>query len=104
MVLVRFEKMELTEASATANSTYECESLRPIRINKIVRGLPPVLSIVVRLLVNVMAKLPEFKHTDVNAIPGLSKEVRQSFLSYKTRPLEWRLTQLRKLYWGYVNL
>jgi beta-apo-4'-carotenal oxygenase len=51
-----------------------------------------------------MAKLPEFKHTDINAIPGLCKEVRQSFLSHKTRPLEWRLTQLRKLYWGYVNL
>ncbi len=49
-----------------------------------------------------MAKLPEFKHTDVDAIPALCKEVRTSFLTHKSRSLEWRLTQLRKLYWGYV--
>jgi len=49
-----------------------------------------------------MAKLPEFKHTDVDAIPALCKEVRTSFLAHKTRSLEWRLTQLRKLYWGFV--
>jgi len=49
-----------------------------------------------------MAKLPEFKHTDVEAIPALCKEVRTSFLAHKTRSLEWRLTQLRKLYWGFV--
>jgi beta-apo-4'-carotenal oxygenase len=51
-----------------------------------------------------MAKLPEFKATAVDAIPALCKEVRTSFLSHKTRPIEWRLKQLRKLYWGYGAL
>jgi hypothetical protein len=47
-----------------------------------------------------MASLPPFKHTIEFAIPDISAKIRKSYLSHKTRPLEWRLTQLRKLYWG----
>jgi beta-apo-4'-carotenal oxygenase len=47
-----------------------------------------------------MVALPPFKHTIEFAIPDISAKIRKSYLSHKTRPLEWRLTQLRKLYWG----
>lgn len=50
-----------------------------------------------------MAAIPELQYTSVDAIPAIAKEVRLSFASQKTKPLEWRLTQLRKLYWGSVN-
>jgi hypothetical protein len=48
-----------------------------------------------------MAKVPEFVHTPIEKIPQIYNRVHKSFLAHKTRPLEWRLTQLRKLYWGY---
>ncbi|KAF1809234.1 aldehyde dehydrogenase [Eremomyces bilateralis CBS 781.70] len=45
-------------------------------------------------------KIPAFKHTPAEAIPGIVERVRKTFLAGKTRPVEFRLVQLRKLYWG----
>jgi beta-apo-4'-carotenal oxygenase len=47
-----------------------------------------------------MANLPAFEATPLEAIPQIAKEVRSTFLSHKTRPVEYRVQQLRKLYWG----
>ncbi|KAF2704651.1 aldehyde dehydrogenase [Pleomassaria siparia CBS 279.74] len=47
-----------------------------------------------------MTTLPPFEHTRVEDIASTVKTVRASFLAHKTRPLEFRLVQLRKLYWG----
>ncbi|KAF2732843.1 aldehyde dehydrogenase [Polyplosphaeria fusca] len=47
-----------------------------------------------------MAQLPPFEHTPLDSIASTVKGIRTSFLSHKTRPLEFRLVQLRKLYWG----
>lgn len=47
-----------------------------------------------------MVKVPEFEHTPIDKIPVIYNRLQKSFLQHKTRPLEWRLTQLRKLYWG----
>jgi beta-apo-4'-carotenal oxygenase len=46
------------------------------------------------------AKLPPFEHTSIDDIPAVAARIRQSFLSHKTRPLAFRLVQLRKLYWA----
>lgn len=47
-----------------------------------------------------MPELPPFEHTPVDDVVATAARVRASFLSHKTRPLEFRLVQLRKLYWG----
>jgi beta-apo-4'-carotenal oxygenase len=47
-----------------------------------------------------MSKLPPFEHTPIESIPGIVNGVRATFLSHKTRPLEYRVAQLRKLYWA----
>jgi beta-apo-4'-carotenal oxygenase len=47
-----------------------------------------------------MVTIPEFVHTPIDKIPVIYNRLQKSFLLHKTRPLEWRLTQLRKLYWG----
>ncbi|KAI9768809.1 MAG: hypothetical protein M1840_004623 [Geoglossum simile] len=44
--------------------------------------------------------IPVFSHTPVEAIPGIATKARTAFRSQKTKPLEYRLTQLRKLWWG----
>jgi beta-apo-4'-carotenal oxygenase len=49
-----------------------------------------------------MVNIPAFQNTPIERIPVIHERLSKSFLSHKTRPLEWRLTQLRKLYWGYV--
>ncbi|KAI9780684.1 MAG: hypothetical protein M1839_006625 [Geoglossum umbratile] len=46
------------------------------------------------------ATIPVFSHTPIEAIPGIVTEARATFRSQKTKPLEYRLTQLRKLWWG----
>ena len=33
-------------------------------------------------------------------IPGVAAAVRTTFHTHKTKPVEYRLVQLRKLYWG----
>lgn len=47
-----------------------------------------------------MSQIPAFEHTPVETIEGKVNEVRNSFLAHKTRPLEFRIQQLRKLYWA----
>lgn len=49
-----------------------------------------------------MTSIPPLEFTPLDVIPGVVERVSNSFLSHKTRPLEWRLLQLRKLYWAYV--
>lgn len=43
--------------------------------------------------------LPVFANTPVDDIPKLVAKVRNGFFSHKTRPVSYRLRQLRKLYW-----
>lgn len=50
-----------------------------------------------------MSTVPPFNYTSIDRIPAIYNKVQSSFLSHKTRPLEWRLTQLRRLWWGYVH-
>ncbi|KAI4119996.1 MAG: hypothetical protein LQ345_000255 [Seirophora villosa] len=45
----------------------------------------------------------QLKYTPVDTIPGIAAGVRNAFNSHKTKPLEFRLLQLRKLYWGLVD-
>lgn len=45
-------------------------------------------------------KLPTFANTPVDDIPKLVEEVRSTFFTHKTKPIEFRLKQLRRLYWG----
>lgn len=47
-----------------------------------------------------MSKL-ESQYTPVDSIPKIASSLRTTFASNKTKPLEYRLTQLRKLYWAY---
>ena len=49
-----------------------------------------------------MPELPPFEHTALDSIASTVNGIRASFLTHKTRPLEFRLVQLRKLYWGYA--
>jgi beta-apo-4'-carotenal oxygenase len=44
--------------------------------------------------------LPEFANTPVHDIPKIVAGVRNTFFSHKTRPVEFRIKQLRKLYWA----
>ncbi|KAF2186211.1 aldehyde dehydrogenase [Zopfia rhizophila CBS 207.26] len=47
-----------------------------------------------------MSGLPPFEHTPIDTIPTTVNSIQASFLSHKTRQLDFRLVQLRKLYWG----
>lgn len=47
-----------------------------------------------------MAEIPPLEYTKLESIPAIANGVRQAFLSHKSRPLEYRVQQLRKLYWG----
>lgn len=44
-----------------------------------------------------------YVNTRVDAIPRIASSIRYTFASHKTKPLEWRLQQLRKLYWGFKD-
>ena len=44
--------------------------------------------------------IPAFEHTPLDDIPKVAAQVRNAFFTHKTRPIEYRLKQLRKLYWG----
>lgn len=46
------------------------------------------------------AKIAPFEATDVTTIPSTVSSVQAAFRSQKTKPLEYRLSQLRKLYWA----
>jgi len=45
-------------------------------------------------------ELPELVPTSVDQIPHVHQKVYDTFHSHKTRPLSYRLTQLRKLWWA----
>ena len=47
-----------------------------------------------------MVSIPQLEYTNKDAIPDIVDGVRAAFHSQKTKPLEWRKVQLRKLYWG----
>ncbi|KAJ9643536.1 Hexadecenal dehydrogenase [Coniosporium tulheliwenetii] len=47
-----------------------------------------------------MEKIPAFSTTPIESIPSIVNEVRTTFRAHRTRPVEYRLKQLRKLYWG----
>ncbi|CAD6567057.1 MAG: hypothetical protein ASARMPRED_000482 [Alectoria sarmentosa] len=47
-----------------------------------------------------MAAIPALEFTEPNLVSGIASDVRSTFLSHKTRSLQFRLVQLRKLYWG----
>jgi hypothetical protein len=47
-----------------------------------------------------MVALPEFRATSLEEIPARISTVRKAFNEHKTRDLEFRLVQLRKLYWA----
>jgi len=48
-------------------------------------------------------KLVPFESTAVESIPSIVHQCQTTFRSQKTKPLSYRLVQLRKLYWGIVN-
>ncbi|PGH20770.1 hypothetical protein AJ80_03531 [Polytolypa hystricis UAMH7299] len=45
-------------------------------------------------------EIPSLQYTAVEEIPQRVKNVRTTFFQQKTRPIEFRLQQLRKLYWA----
>lgn len=47
-----------------------------------------------------MAELPPFEHTSLDGLSSIANGISAAFLTHKTRPLEFRIDQLRKLYWG----
>ncbi|KAL3424294.1 aldehyde dehydrogenase [Phlyctema vagabunda] len=48
-------------------------------------------------------KLAEFTSTDIESIPQIVNTLQTTFYSQKTKPISYRLTQLRKLYWALVD-
>jgi beta-apo-4'-carotenal oxygenase len=45
---------------------------------------------------------PNLQYSSLDAISASISTSRKSFLEHKTRDVEFRLVQLRKLYWAYV--
>ncbi|KAI1331814.1 aldehyde dehydrogenase [Xylariaceae sp. FL0255] len=48
-------------------------------------------------------KIPAFEHTSLEDIAKQAASVRAAYDSQKTKDVEWRLVQLRKLYWGVTD-
>ncbi|KAK5043446.1 hypothetical protein LTR84_011982 [Exophiala bonariae] len=48
-------------------------------------------------------ELPPFKHTLIDDIPSIVSRLRKTYSSQKTRPAEYRIRQLRQLYWAMVD-
>jgi beta-apo-4'-carotenal oxygenase len=44
-------------------------------------------------------ELPSFSDTPAEAIPKIVARTKAAFFAHKTKPVEFRLKQLRKLYW-----
>ncbi len=47
-----------------------------------------------------MDALPPFTPTPINDISSIHDRITTKFHSHSTRPIEYRLKQLRALYWG----
>lgn len=54
--------------------------------------------------VDTKTMIPAYKETALDAIPAICQTVRDTFQTHKTKDIEWRLIQLRKLYWALVDL
>ncbi|KAI0009820.1 aldehyde dehydrogenase [Xylariaceae sp. FL0662B] len=48
-------------------------------------------------------KIPTYETTPIDSIPKIAATARESYRSYKTKDVEWRLVQLRKLYWAFSD-
>lgn len=48
--------------------------------------------------------IPELQYSPIDDIQSRISDLRKSFAEHKTRDVEFRLVQLRKLYWAYVSL
>ena len=48
-------------------------------------------------------KIPPFEATPIDSIPSTVNLCKTTYRAQKTKPLSYRLTQLRKLYWGLVD-
>ncbi|KAI1104745.1 aldehyde dehydrogenase [Jackrogersella minutella] len=48
-------------------------------------------------------KIPAFEATPIDTISNIAATARESYQSHKTKDIEWRLVQLRKLYWGLTD-
>ncbi|KAI1081307.1 aldehyde dehydrogenase [Whalleya microplaca] len=46
-------------------------------------------------------KIPAYETASLDSIAKIAATARESYRSHKTKDVEWRLTQLRKLYWGF---
>jgi hypothetical protein len=82
---------------------YICFSLKSVETNRLYRFQTFVLTVQVLLLrsVNMVAvDIPSIQYTPVDEIPQHVEKVRTTFFLHKTRPIEFRLQQLRKLYWA----
>lgn len=51
-------------------------------------------------MANKTVVIPPFETTKVDDIPGIAARLRQTFGTGKTKSIEYRLTQLRRLYWA----
>lgn len=47
-----------------------------------------------------MSLIPEYVATPLKDIPQIASNLRDAFDSQKTKPIAYRLQQLRKLYWA----
>lgn len=47
--------------------------------------------------------IPSYQSEALDAIPNIASTVRQTFRTNKTKDLQYRLVQLRKLYWGLTD-
>lgn len=50
----------------------------------------------------VVSDLPTIQYTPIEEIQSRVSTLRKTFAEHKTRDVEFRLVQLRKLYWAYV--
>ncbi|KAI1308291.1 Aldehyde/histidinol dehydrogenase [Xylaria venustula] len=48
-------------------------------------------------------KIPAYEHTSLDEIARYAVEARAAYASQRTKDVEWRLVQLRKLYWGITD-
>jgi len=44
-----------------------------------------------------------YENTPLDAIPKIASSLRYTFSTHKTKPIQWRLQQLRKLYWAFKD-
>lgn len=49
------------------------------------------------------AAIPAFQTTPVDQVKSIVDGVKAAYVTQKTRPVEWRIRQLRKLYWGLTD-